>query len=63
MLSNIIAGILTAWFLTIFDFDVAVIRTFAQFGFKIDVSTYYVLFALIGAITNFTDQKVRGREK
>lgn len=55
MLSNIIAGIFTAWFLSIFEFDVAVINTFHQFGFNINESTYYVLFALIGAVASIVD--------
>lgn len=41
--------------LAIFNFDIIVVNTFAQFGLKIDTNTYYVLFALIGVIAGFTD--------
>ena len=48
-----IGGIILAWFLTLFNFDHAVIKAFQElFNITISTGTYYVIFAVLGAIAN-----------
>lgn len=50
MLTGAIAGLITAFILSLFDFDQMLIYAAKQFGYVITSNTYYVLFIVIGAI-------------
>lgn len=50
---GIIGGLLLAWFLWILGFATVIIEGIQElFGLNISMAGYYVLFALIGLITN-----------
>lgn len=56
MISGLISGIFAGWFLTLFDFDEILIGFVKEvFSFSISTNTYYVIFALIGMLSELID--------
>ncbi|HAT4252825.1 TPA: hypothetical protein I9093_002150 [Clostridium perfringens] len=53
MLGGVLAGLLIAWILSIFNFDRMCINTLYELlGLSISTDAYYVIFALLGAISS-----------
>ncbi|WP_332829971.1 hypothetical protein [Clostridium perfringens] len=53
MLGGVLAGLLIAWILSIFNFDRMLINTLYELlGLSISTDAYYVIFALLGAISS-----------
>ena len=50
MLSGALGGLIVAFILSLFGFDHLFIDVIKQFGYEISLSTYYVLFIIIGFI-------------
>ncbi|AIY85410.1 putative membrane protein (plasmid) [Clostridium baratii str. Sullivan] len=50
MLSGALTGLIVAWILSLFGFDVMTIDAAKEFGYSITINTYYVIFIVIGAI-------------
>ena len=57
MIINFIEGMILAWFLTIFGVDKIIIQAFQPFvTFSITINHYYVLFGILGALSNLLDK-------
>jgi len=51
MIIGLISGLLAAWFLAWFGFDVFVIGTFREMGYNISINVYYLTFSAIGILS------------
>lgn len=51
MISGLVGGLLTGWFLSLFHFDDIVVQGMREvFNMEISDATYYLMFAVVGAI-------------